>query len=264
MHQDPERAGRHGVLYDKVPTVPLDPTKDSKVIVMGKMTKENTDWVGENLPEYVPIQDLECNVYATMLISMYSWQAAIYTVDNTSAPLYTPMNKGREANPYLLYVITHYDQLPETMVFIHPHRKGYPQAWHTDWQDYDMVGALNHLNVDFIQRNGYANLRCNWEPGCPDGVMYLREPNNPDKDRWMDHHMEETWHRFFGKSSRVPERIATPCCAQFAVSGAQARKRPKEEYIRYHQWLMETEYEDDFSGRLLEYLWHVIFGQEPV
>lgn len=30
-------------------------TPDDKVIVMAKLEEENTDWVGEELPEYVPI-----------------------------------------------------------------------------------------------------------------------------------------------------------------------------------------------------------------
>ena len=196
--------------------------------------------------------------------SLSRWQNAIYTVDNNKAELHTPRNKGLEANPYLLYLITNYDELPSTIVFLHPHRDGYPAAWHNDVPNYDNSVAMDMLNIDYIQQNGYVNLRCNWEPGCPDAIRYKRNPTDPNPDRRMEHHMEEVWHHFFGNTSGVPEVIATPCCAQFAVSRTQVHKRPLAEYVHFHQWLMNTDFEDDLSGRMFEYLWHVIFGQHPV
>ena len=93
-----------------------------------------------------------------------SWQHAIYTVDNTSLPLHTDANKGREANAYLSYILHNYDNLPLTVAFIHPHRDGYPAAWHTDAPNYDNVISLKTLNINFVQRNGYANLRCLHDP----------------------------------------------------------------------------------------------------
>ena len=77
--------------------------------------------------------------------------------------------------------------------------------------------------------------------------------------------MPRAWLDLFGSTDGdVPHVLATLCCAQFAVSSAQVRKRPLDACIRYHRWLVETPLEDFVSGRVFEYLWHVLFGQEPV
>lgn len=66
------------------------------------------------------------------------------------------------------------------------------------------------------------------------------------------------------RNEDVPQVIATQCCAQFAVSRYQVLKRDRVEYMRFATWLMDTSYNDFTSGRVFEYLWHVIFGREPV
>lgn len=62
----------------------------------------------------------------------------------------------------------------------------------------------------------------------------------------------------------VPIEVGTPCCAQFAVSKQQVLLRPLNDYVRYRQWLLDTDLEDSISGRVFEYLWHVIFGRSAV
>jgi len=230
----------------ELPTSPPEPQVkvEDKIVVIGRLEKENTDWVHEHLPE---------------------WQNAIYTVDNTSAAVHTPRNKGREANVYLHYIIQNYHNLPSTIAFLHAHRDGWPTGWHNDAPGYDNVIALQTLRTDFVQQNGYANLRCNWVPGCPDEVQWKR-PSEPGADETenVEHNMVDVWHHFFGNDSAVPEVIATQCCAQFAVSRAEVLRRPLADYQKYHQWLMDTPLSDQTSGTIFEYLWHVIFGQTPV
>lgn len=75
--------------------------------------------------------------------------------------------------------------------------------------------------------------------------------------------MPEAWRALF-LDDKVPPVIAQPCCAQFAVSRAQVLKRERGEYERYLEWLTETPLDDATSGRVFEYLWHVIFGREVV
>lgn len=221
---------------------PGEATVDSVdgVIVIGKLQSDNTDWVSEKLPK---------------------WQNAIYVVDNQSAPLHTPMNKGREANPYLTYIIENYHNLPRTIVFLHSHQDGYPGGWHTDTPDHSNVWSVEHLNVDFVQETGYVNLRCTHIPGCPDEIQPFRDPFDPS--RASENHMMEAWKDLFGNSD-VPNVIGAACCAQFAVSRDQVLKRPLDDYVRYRQWILDTSLEDDLSGRIIEYLWHIIFGKPPV
>ena len=88
-----------------------------------------------------------------------SWESAIYTVDDLAAPLHLTTNKGREANAYLTYIIQHYDSLPNTIVFLHSHKEGWPEAWHTDEKNYNNVLSVQKLRLDTVQNNGYVNLR---------------------------------------------------------------------------------------------------------
>lgn len=232
------------------PTATASPTASSKAIVMGKLTSEETDWVGQELPD---------------------WQQAIYVVDlpaNASSPtgLRTKINKSKEAMPYLTYIIDNYPNFPDVMAFVHAHRKGYPQAWHTDARDHDAVNMLNDLRLDTVMERGYVNLRCLDNPGCPDEIRPWRDPLDPEK--LPEQIYPYIYADFFNLSLREVrqqvEVVATPCCAQFAVSRAQILQRPKEEYERYRTYIEETTYDDDTIGRVLEYMWHIIFGAEAV
>ncbi|KAI4647932.1 hypothetical protein J4E93_004343 [Alternaria ventricosa] len=228
------------------------PSLPDRVVVMAKLPTDETDWVHTDLPD---------------------WQAAIYEIDTetphnvstldplTNSTLHTLRNKGMEANAYLAYIVQNYDNLPSTIAFIHPHKDGYPIAWHTDNQEHSNVVSLQSLNINFIQSNGYANLRCVNDPGCPHEVMPFRDP--PEEHRTIEAAMPDAWRDLFNNTD-VPHILATPCCAQFAVSSEQVRKRSLDEYQKYYTWLMETPLKDETSGRVFEYLWHILFGQEPV
>ena len=67
----------------------------------------------------------------------------------------------------------------------------------------------------------------------------------------------------FGNSN-VPSVVRVACYSQFAVPKRQVLTRPKDLYERALKWLMDTRLDDAVSGRVLEYLWHIIFGQDPV
>ena len=75
--------------------------------------------------------------------------------------------------------------------------------------------------------------------------------------------MPEAWATMF-PDVELPQKIGAPCCAQFAVTREQVLKRPLEDYERIHKWLMDTELKDSMSGRVMEFLWHVIFGKPAV
>jgi len=203
-----------------------------------------------------------------ILFLPYSWQHAIYTVNPSDATspdtLTTPLNKGHESMAYLTYVIDHYSSLPSTLAFIHSHRSGFWNAWHTDTPLHDNVYTLENLQIPFVQHNGYVNLRCNWAPGCG------KVPGT------NEHITREVWQEVFNDTSTSPTNssngatstadptLAVACCAQFAVSREQVHKRPLEDYMKFRDWIIHTEKSDAKSGRVMEYLWHVIFGMDPV
>ena len=130
-----------------------------KVIIMAKLEKDETSWVTELLPEYTHKSSLR-----ELADQMRSWQAAVYTVNpttNYTSALTTPMNKGHEGRAYLSYIIDNYENLPSTLAFLHSHRNGFFAGWHTDTPLYDNVDALRKLQLDFVLKIGYVNLRCN-------------------------------------------------------------------------------------------------------
>jgi hypothetical protein len=162
---------------------------------------------------------------------------------------------------YLTYIIDNYSDLPKTLMFLHSHRDGYPAGWHTDAPGYDNVISVRTLKQDTVQRNGYVNLRCIWIPGCPDEIQSFREPY--EEHHASEHAVPDAWKYIFNNTD-VPQTIAVVCCSQFAVSRDQVRAKPLEDNQRYRQWLLDTELDDEVSGRVFEYFWHIIFGKGPV
>ena len=199
---------------------------------------------------------------------LHSWIDAVYVADNTSAPLHTSRNKGREANAYLSFIIENYNELPDISVFIHGHRRGYPTAWHTDALDYDIVNTLHALNVTYVQQEGYANLRCNLNPGCSKVIEPYKQASafGPlTRDDTAEVVWLEVWKDLFVDiSDEAPLQIGSPCCAQFAASRDSILRRPHHDYVKYHRWLMSTPLSDEISGRVMEYAWHMMFGKSPV
>lgn len=58
--------------------------------------------------------------------------------------------------------------------------------------------------------------------------------------------------------------MGAACCAQFAVSRNRVLERPLSDYEALRQWVVDTPLSDARSGRVLEFLWHVIFGMDAV
>lgn len=222
-----------------------------KAVVVGKLFEEDTQWV-------VGMQDK-------------GWEHAIYVVDlspNATSPtgLKTKMNKAKETMPYLTYLVEHYDNFPDVAVFMHSHQNGWPAAWHNDAEGYEATSLLNELRLDTVEKRGFVNLRCLTDPGCPAEIILNRNP--PDESREAEVGFPTIYGQFFNVTveqvrKQVPV-VATPCCAQFAVSRQQVLKRPKSEYERFVTLIEESEYDDNTLGTIMEYMWHIMFGRDPV
>jgi hypothetical protein len=198
---------------------------------------EDTEWIQYELPE---------------------WQPAVYVVDDLSAPLHPPKNKGHEVIVYLSYIIDHYDKLPDIVAFMHSHQF----AWHND----EIFGGnaaemLQRLNPARVVREGYMNLRCTWAPGCPDWLHPgTLEENEQKQEETM---LARSWGEIF-PDDPIPDVLAQPCCAQFVVSRERILATPKARFVYYRDWILRTELSDYISGRIWEYLWHVVFTGKNV
>lgn len=128
---------------------------------------------------------------------------------------------------------------------------------------YDGVPVLQHLRLEYVQKRGFLALRCSWTMGCPSELHPLN-PTGASDDRSQN---EAAWagvfqHLFPGEE--VPEVVGAHCSSQFAISGDRIRARPKSFYEKVRTWLLETELDDQISGRIIEYMWHIIFGMPAV
>ena len=74
---------------------------------------------------------------------------------------------------------------------------------------------------------------------------------------------EASWKEIF-QNSDVPEGVSSGCCAQFAVSRHRIRARSHAFYVHLQEWLIKTTLDDATSGRVLEYLGHIIFGAPAI
>lgn len=219
-----------------VPGTPKPPGSTyTKTLVVPKTKEEDTSWMDVEIGE---------------------WQKAVYVVDDPSAPLHPPKNKGHEVMVYLTYIIDHYGSLPDIVAFMHSHQF----AWHNDdLFDMNAANLLRRLNPARVVREGYMNLRCNWGPGCPDWM----HPGAIEEDASKQEEtlLARAWGEIF-PDDPIPAVLAQPCCAQFAVSRERILAIPKARFVYYRDWMLRTELSDYISGRVWEYLWHVVFTGE--
>ncbi|KAJ9618516.1 hypothetical protein H2203_009113 [Taxawa tesnikishii (nom. ined.)] len=182
-------------------------------------------------------------------------------------------NKGHEVMVYLTYIIDHYPNLADISIFMHAHRF----AWHNnELQNNDAAWMLLDLDPSHVVRRGYFNLRCAWDPGCPDWLHPL-DPAVPDTvsgsrtsemgrvalDKAEEPLMAAAFKELFPLDP-VPKILSQPCCGQFALSRERIQAIPLARYVYFRDWLLRTELSDYLSGRVWEYLWHYLFTGRTV
>lgn len=178
-------------------------------------------------------------------------------MNDPDAGLTVTKNKGNEGSAYLSYIISHYHALPDVMVFLHARR----YQWHNDDPMYDHIPLLNRLRTSHVTRMGYTNLRCAWEPGCPNEIA--PDPEFEDGVFGIRAAYARTFTELF-PGEPIPEKVAHQCCAQFALSRDKILEKPVRYYEKIRQWLWETDLHPGRSGRIMEYMWHIIFSMSPV
>jgi hypothetical protein len=229
----------HGAKFKPGTPKPVGQPYTRTIVIPHKAT-EDVSWITEIFP---PSGDVK---------------SAIYTVDDPSAPLHPPKNKGHEGMVYLTYIIDNYESLPDISIFLHAHR----QAWHTnELLSNDAVQLISRLSLERVIREGYMNLRCHWEPGCPAWM----HPGSVEEDinKMEQTSLARAWKDLF-PGDEIPKVLAQPCCAQFAISKERIQNLKKGQYIFYRDWLLSTELSDAVAGRVWEYLWGYLFTGKSV
>jgi len=75
--------------------------------------------------------------------------------------------------------------------------------------------------------------------------------------------LAKSWSELFPLDP-IPNVLAQPCCAQFAISRDRIRSLPLARYVFYRDWLLRTSLSDYISGRVWEYVWQFVFTGKTV
>jgi hypothetical protein len=175
-------------------------------------------------------------------------------IDCTSCPI-DPLNKGKEAIGYLLYIIKNYKKLSERTAFIH----GHETAWHY-LNPLSLSDAILTARTD---KYGFISLNIKHHPDVepgrhPLGNYDLRILNDAP---WI--FLKKYWNEYFQKYlGDIPKEISHDCCGQFIVRKDRILKHPIEAYIKW-LYLCNVSKEDHTFALVFELIWHIIFGEEP-
>ena len=204
----------------------------SRTLVIPRLATDDTSWIERLSPEIT---------------------VALYTVDDPSAAQNSPKNKGHEVMVYLSHIIDYYDELSDITIFMHSHR----QAWHnSELLGFDAVEMVNNLRSEMVTRQGYFNMRCAWDPGCPEWLHpHTKEELLGKQEQTL---VARHWHELFPLDD-LPPMLSQPCCAQFAVSKERILAIPLARFIFYRDWLLKTALSDYVSGRIWEFTWQYVF-----
>jgi hypothetical protein len=207
----------------------------TKALIVPRTKSENVGWIDENFGH-----------------SEY-FKSYIYTVDDVDSKYHPPKNKGHEVMVYLSHIIENYHNLSDVNMFMHSHR----HAWHNDdLLDNDAVQMISRLSSERVTREGFMNMRCHWNPGCPSWM----HPGTTEEDvnKQEETVLARSWSEIFPLDP-IPEVLAQPCCGQFAISKERIQSLPLGRYVFYRDWLLRTSLSDYISGRVWEYLWQFVF-----
>ncbi|EAW06711.1 DUF3431 domain-containing protein [Aspergillus clavatus NRRL 1] len=188
----------------------------------------------------------------------------VYTTDDNPTPhlLVPSTTRGREATAYLSYLVDNYATLPPYSLFIHSNK----DQWHNDLFGPRTSAALRNLRLEAVDAQGYVNLRCEHNPGCPTNVHPWSPTQIDIENNDVRAFFPQVYQALFDvPAARVPEHIGNVCCGQFAVSRERILRRPRGDYERMLRWAVETELTDSFGvGWVFEKVWHIVFGEEDI
>ena len=227
-------------IYAPVPNEATATPPAKKLIVKVQLEGEDLNWLLKLLPE---------------------WRNQVITIDKSFASLHEGgfrVDKGRIADAYLSWIISNYNNLAETIVFLPPNLQK-QEADKGKWRlpNKDLVTSIESLKVEHVQKFGYALLHCPKKEECEDSILPFRSP--PDEYRTLEVKMAKAWEQLFN-NTHVPEKWGRPAGNECVVSKTQIRTRGVEAWSRYWQWLAKSKIGYDSAAAVMERAWHVIFG----
>tara|TARA_B100001094_G_scaffold280655_1_gene291600 strand:- start:3107 stop:3760 length:654 start_codon:yes stop_codon:yes gene_type:complete len=163
--------------------------------------------------------------------------------------LSTP-NKGNEAASYLKFIIDNYEHFPaRNIIFIHAHEF----SWHHDGSHLTLLNNkswLKEYNGTFLNINNF---------------LLTGECSEIDQmTPWWNENMKP-WFGTFSTYGKLPWSDGKlKGAAQFVINEKYIRRNPKSFYVNMYNWIISTDVETYWTGRYLEWTWHIIFGKPCV
>lgn len=218
-------------------------------------------------------------------------QELLREIRSSLTPIKTVPDGRGETLSYLEWIVSHYDRLPDTMVFIHDHLFSWHQASGQSvavriefyLQEFEDRGreyiSFAKVDTEVLQRQEEIYGRTGWDP------VVLKNFTRAVDEGWISPvtgkpatYAETLWNgtelvRYFGP---FPEEGLTisGCCAQFVVGREAIRRFPLRFWVSLRDWVLRytdktaprdevTPWSAWFTGRLYEYSWETIFTKRP-
>lgn len=221
-------------------------------------------------------------------------------VDKSSNYLQVPANRGHEAMAYLTFLIDNYADIPAAgAVFVHGSRWAWHNDA-PDYDNAALLASLDVSRA--LEPSGYHNLRCDWStstclPSAPaQGSLEMRLQSavapwsaraasdialpralaaifGGDEGEYLSAQSGGRLYLHLGRT----DTVRAQCCAQFVVSRERVWQHTREEYVALRQWLLDgsddgvnprsrndkvAPRDDRVAGRILSYLWHILFAKQ--
>eukprot|EP00403_Amphidinium_massartii_P042341 CAMPEP_0178436416 /NCGR_PEP_ID=MMETSP0689_2-20121128/34428_1 /TAXON_ID=160604 /ORGANISM="Amphidinium massartii, Strain CS-259" /LENGTH=585 /DNA_ID=CAMNT_0020058511 /DNA_START=95 /DNA_END=1852 /DNA_ORIENTATION=+ len=208
----------------------------------------------------------------TWLDSLPDIPAIVYNKGGLSTLLPTPRanlrienvaNRGREDETMMLYIIGHYDSLPETVVFLQgwPYNhcgsigkavRGLVLEAQAHQNGADMLVPLTHTFWDYRVQEGLNGL-----------ATQLLTVHGVDANTLEEHRVSEELELFSSMCSQI---LGEPCPralwvaegAQWIVGRNKLRATSKESYAR--ALALDEGYQGEYRGLVMEALWPILWG----
>ncbi|KAH6896545.1 hypothetical protein B0T10DRAFT_601997 [Thelonectria olida] len=206
----------------------------------------------------------------------------IHVADQPSPQNGQSQNKGNEAMAYLTYLIDHYDDLPDVMIFMHGHR--------TTWHNNALLSrssplTVNKLRPQAVLQRGFVNLACDkalrravepvpgatgpsvldltreeWE--AEDGGQKLSSQSPKD----LHEQYSALWRELFPLQHHPdpPSRWDFLAGGQFALSRKLVESISQDRLRSLRDWILHTALSSRSAGAVFETLWEAIFREGDV
>lgn len=149
----------------------------------------------------------------------HDYSVFVYQKLYPDKPNYIALNRGTEGAVYLRYIVDHYSDLPDVMIFVH----GYPEDHQPDWLTMlDCVSSnLSYIsinNIEMCRDTSFWKKSEVWVEQCWRDVLRILWDIGPTLDDTRE------LNRLFPIDR--PILVCSMCCQQFMVSKEMILKRP--------------------------------------